>query len=95
MEESINLGIYRHYKGGLYSVVGFATHHETRRKLVLYVSLTTGTLTVRPLRGASGDEDGWLDLVGASVNQERFTYVTPSLPHEDIFETAAAARGAE
>jgi hypothetical protein len=29
-ETPIPLGVYRHYKGNLYKVVGFAKHSETR-----------------------------------------------------------------
>jgi len=38
------LGRYRHYKGGLYEVVGVARHSETLEPLVVY----------RPLYNASG-----------------------------------------
>ena len=30
-------GIYQHYKGGLYKVIGIASHSETLEKLVIYV----------------------------------------------------------
>lgn len=29
-------GLYRHYKGGLYSVLGVARHSETEESLVVY-----------------------------------------------------------
>ncbi len=41
---SIELGRYRHYKGGEYDVVGVVRHSESREPLVLY----------RPLYGDSG-----------------------------------------
>lgn len=56
-------GLWKHYKGGLYSVIALVTHHETRRPMVLYVSHTYGGNNVRPLRGWEGDQDGWLDEV--------------------------------
>jgi hypothetical protein len=46
----IPLGLYRHYKGNDYSVVGFATHSETEEIMVLYVPLYgEGGYWVRPL----------------------------------------------
>lgn len=38
------LGLYRHYKGGDYEVIGVARHSETHEPLVVY----------RPLYGDSG-----------------------------------------
>ena len=35
----INLGIYKHYKGDEYEVVGLAHHTETKTPLVLYKPL--------------------------------------------------------
>lgn len=32
-------GIYKHYKGGLYLVLGVAQHSETLEKMVVYVHL--------------------------------------------------------
>ena len=37
--EEIKIGRYRHFKGNEYEVIGFATHSETKEKLVLYKSL--------------------------------------------------------
>ena len=40
----IRLGLYRHYKGGVYEVLGLARHSETLEPLVIY----------RPLDGSTG-----------------------------------------
>lgn len=70
-------GLYRHYKGGLYTALGLVTHHEKRAPMVLYVSHTYGGANVRPLIGWLGDADGWNDFVtpedGHAVR--RFTFV--------------------
>lgn len=50
MSESIPLGLYRHYKGENYSVLGFARHSETEELMVLYVPLYgDGGYWVRPM----------------------------------------------
>lgn len=50
MSELIPLGLYRHYKGKDYSVLGFAKDSETRDTMVLYVPLYgEGGYWVRPL----------------------------------------------
>lgn len=42
-------GRYRHYKGGLYEVIGVARHSETHEPLVVYRPLYgEGALWVRP-----------------------------------------------
>ena len=47
---TIALGLYRHYKGKHYSVLGFARHSETGEQMVLYVPLYgEGGYWVRPL----------------------------------------------
>ena len=47
---SISLGIYRHYKGNQYEVVGFAKHSETLEDMVIYKALYGEQATwVRPL----------------------------------------------
>lgn len=54
METEIEKGIYEHYKGKRYEVVGVARHSETLELLVVYKALykgefPEGSLWVRPL----------------------------------------------
>ena len=45
----IKIGLYRHFKGNLYEVLGTATHSETREPMVVYRALYgEGGLWVRP-----------------------------------------------
>ena len=45
----IRKGKYRHFKGGLYEVLGVARHSETEEKMVVYRALYgEGGLWVRP-----------------------------------------------
>ena len=37
--DNIKLGIYRHYKGNEYEVLGLASHSETNEPLVVYRAL--------------------------------------------------------
>ena len=42
-------GIYKHYKGNLYELIGIANHSETLEKMVVYKALFgDGELWVRP-----------------------------------------------
>ena len=50
MQEIIIGKTYRHFKGNLYKVIGFAKHSETLEKMVIYSPLKTGDSWVRPLR---------------------------------------------
>ena len=48
--EDIKLGIYKHYKGNEYRVLGIATHSETLEKMVVYQALYgTYGIWVRPI----------------------------------------------
>lgn len=49
-EDELPPGLYRHYKGGEYEVVGIARHSESEEKLVVYRCLyDNNSLWVRPL----------------------------------------------
>ncbi|OGL97620.1 hypothetical protein A2318_04190 [Candidatus Uhrbacteria bacterium RIFOXYB2_FULL_45_11] len=65
----IKLGIYRHYKGNDYEVIGEARHSETLEPMVVY-------------RALYGDQELWVrpltmfgeDVVLDGKSQPRFTY---------------------
>ncbi len=46
-------GTYRHFKGGMYEVIGVARHSETEEELVVYRN-AAGDLWVRPLAMFTG-----------------------------------------
>ncbi len=62
---SFSMGLYRHYKGGVYRAIGLAQHHESRTWQVIYVSMSLGSINVRPLVSSPGslDQDAWMDRV--------------------------------
>ena len=67
-------GHYRHYKGGLYEVVGSVRHSETLEPMTLYRALYgEHGLWVRP--AAMFNEDVGSDD-GVSVRQPRFAKIT-------------------
>lgn len=73
---TIRPGLYRHYKGPLYTALGIVEHHETHLPYVLYVSHTTGKVKIRPLKPVPGDLDGWDDWVEFEGKRvKRFTYI--------------------
>ena len=64
----IKIGLYRHFKGNLYEVLGTATHSETREPMVVYRAL------VRPaaMWNETVDRDGY--------HGPRFQYIGDKLP---------------
>lgn len=76
MQQNFRPGLYRHYKGGLYTAIALVTHHETGEPMVLYCSHTYGGLRVRPLDGFETDRDGWNVRVAVDGELvERFEFV--------------------
>jgi len=70
---AIRLGLYRHYKGGDYEVIGVARHSESLEPMVLYRPLYNRSgLWVRPY--AMFVESGLFD----GKMQPRFLYVGES-----------------
>ena len=66
----IKKGIYRHFKGNMYEVVGMALHSETVEEMVIYKALYgEGKTWVRPL--AMWNEE--VEFEGKKV--KRFTFV--------------------
>ena len=58
MEHTIEPGIYRHYKGKDYKVLGVALHSETREPMVVYLELYEPyDLNVRPAAMFSEEVD--------------------------------------
>ena len=70
MEQNLKPGIYRHFKGGEYELIGIVNHSETLEKMVLYRALYgEKALWVRPasMWNETIERDGLL--------MRRFTYI--------------------
>ena len=66
----LKLGKYRHFKGGMYEVIGVANHSESLEKMVVYRALYgKGELWVRPLSMFLGT------VTRDGVTQPRFTFL--------------------
>jgi len=81
--DDIKAGIYQHFKGGRYEVLGSARHSETGEKLVVYRPLYRN----RKREAGSDDESGlWvrpLAMFTEEVERDgevrpRFRYVEPA-----------------
>ena len=76
-QQDILSGVYRHYKGEYYLVLGLARHSETDEKFVVYVPLYTREgprMSVRPVAMFFEEVE-----VG-SVKQPRFRYIGSEMP---------------
>jgi len=75
-------GVYVHYKGPSYVVVGMAHHHETRQPMVVYFPVmphAPGEIPCWNLRPIDGP-DGWLTPVTVgNQSLERFRFLHPIL----------------
>ena len=48
--QEITVGkIYKHYKGNLYKIIALAKHSETLEEVVVYQSVKTNDIWVRPM----------------------------------------------
>ncbi len=68
----LRAGVYKHYKGGLYLVLGVARHSESHEKLVAYIQLSgaEGTkIWVRPYKNF------FEEIIAHGVIKPRFAYI--------------------
>lgn len=63
--------LYRHFKGGLYVLLGHGRHSETQEPMVIYVALSSGEVWVRPLAL-------WEEIVVWSDGQSRPRFIKES-----------------
>ena len=61
LDDTVVPGVYRHFKGALYVVVGTARHSETEEALVVYHREGSSDLWVRPVAmwGEHVERDGY------------------------------------
>jgi len=81
----IPLGIYRHYKGNEYEVIGFSKHSETLEDMVIYKALYgDGGTWVRPL----SMWDNPIEIDGKII--KRFEYIGSSGKNSELVEAHRA-----
>jgi len=84
-ENKIPLGVYRHYKGNEYEVIGFSKHSETLEDMVIYKALYGDNGTwVRPL--SMWENPIYID--GKTV--KRFEYIGSSNKGNELAEAHRA-----
>jgi len=84
-EKQIPLGIYRHYKGNEYEVIGFSKHSESLEDMVIYKALYgDGGIWVRPLSMWENP----IEIDGDTV--KRFEYVGSSNSNTELAEAHRA-----
>ena len=70
-------GIYEHYKGNRYELIGIANHSETLEKMVVYRALYgEGELWVRP--ASMWDET----VISDGREVRRFRYICPAAEYK-------------
>ena len=86
----ISLGVYRHYKGNQYEVIGFAKHSETLEDMVIYKALYSEHGTwVRPL-------SMWENPIEVDGNTvKRFEYVGERIETDNLQDLSEALRAIE
>lgn len=75
--DDIKAGVYQHFKGAFYLVLGLARHSETEERLVVYVPLAPKEgprITVRPA------EMFFEDVTRNGETRPRFKYIGSELP---------------
>lgn len=75
--EDLKAGVYKHYKGGLYMLLGQATHSETGEQLIAYVQLSGkqgSKIWVRPYDSFVGE------VTVDGVRKPRFGYLGMEIP---------------
>ena len=78
MTAPLSFGLYRHFKGGLYEVIGLARHSETDEDMVVYRPCAgDGGWWVRPLKmfletvTVDGKTKPRFQFVGSSATEPR------------------------
>ena len=64
---------YRHFKGGIYEIICIATDTETQKKQVVYKSLKSDKIWVRPY-----------DMFTSKVDKEKYPDVTDEYRFQKI-----------
>ncbi len=88
----LKAGVYKHYKGGLYLVLGVARHSETEEKLVVYVPL--GVLD-KPRIVARPYDMFFESVVIKGQEKQRFTYVgeKPDSEIAELYDSLSGYKG--
>ena len=72
-------GFYRHYKGGIYRVLGMARHHETGEPVVIYFSMERGSINVRELTNWQAEPEPGVQRFAFIQNGQQADLLEPLL----------------